>query len=399
MTAVGARAGGLLHDRRVAGAALAAIVFLVSWVALDHWFFSHGRIVDTPYYQSYGLSMRNGEVPYRDFEVDYPPGALPVFLAPTYVGEPTWIVDYQRWFARIMAACGLLVLAFVILARPPTHGVVLVALSPLLAGSLILSRFDLWPAAFVAAAVAALVADRHRLGWLALACAITAKVYAVVLLPLAIVWTLRRRGRGELGRCLAIGAVTVAAVFLPFAIVAPHGLWQSLWGQVSRPLQVESTMASLLTTFGNPHDAVSHHSVGITGHGGLEALTTVLELGVLVALWVAFARGTVERERLVRYAAACVCAFVVLGKVLSPQYLIWLVALVALVRGTRGLAAAVLLGAAMITTQYWFAAPRYEAYIHDYSHAPLVLLRNLMLVALLAVLALSRGPRAAYSAP
>src|SRR5262249_54409748 len=161
----------------------------------------HGRIVDTPYYQSYGLSMRNGEVPYRDFEVDYPPGALPVFLAPTYVGEPTWIVDYQRWFARLMAVCGLLVLAFVLLARPPTHGVVLVAVSPLLAGALILGRFDLWPAALVAAAVAAFVAGRDRLGWLALALAITAKVYAIVLVPLAIVWTLRRRGRGELGRC------------------------------------------------------------------------------------------------------------------------------------------------------------------------------------------------------
>jgi hypothetical protein len=70
----------------------------------------------------------------------------------------------------------VLVLAFVLLARPPVHGVVLVAVSPLLAGALILTRYDLWPAAFVAAGVAALVADRHRLGWLGLACAFTAKL-------------------------------------------------------------------------------------------------------------------------------------------------------------------------------------------------------------------------------
>jgi uncharacterized membrane protein len=375
-------------------ALLAAAVFLASWVMLDHWFFSHGRIVDTPYYQSYGLSMRNGEVPYRDFAVDYPPGALPVFLAPTYVGEPTWIVDYQRWFARLMAVCGLLVLAFVLLARPPVHGIVLVAVSPLLVGALILTRFDLWPAAFVAAGVAALLADRHRLGWFALGCAFTAKLYAVVLLPLALVWTLRRRGRRELAACALGWLAIVAVAFLPFAIVAPHGLWEGLWGQVSRPLQIESLAAAFLTTFGHPADAVSHHSIGLVGQGGLEAATAVVELAALIALWVAFARGPFERDRFVRYAAAAVCAFVVFGKVLSPQYLIWLVPLVALVRGSRGIAAGALLAAAMVLTQYWFAAPRYEAYGRDYSYAALVLLRDLLLAALLVVLALPRYSRA-----
>jgi hypothetical protein len=80
--------------------------------------------------------------------------------------------------------------------------------------------------------------------------------------------------------------------------------------------------------------------------------------------------------------------------VLSPQYLIWLVPLVALVYGRRGVTAALLLAAAMIETQYWFAAPRYRGYVdHDF-HAPLVLLRNLILVALLAVLAAPARRRA-----
>ena len=52
MTVVARRGTGALHGRRFAGAALALVVFLASWLMLDHWFFSHGRIVDTPYYQS-----------------------------------------------------------------------------------------------------------------------------------------------------------------------------------------------------------------------------------------------------------------------------------------------------------------------------------------------------------
>jgi len=370
-----------------ARAVLAAVVFVVAWWALGHWFFAHGRIPDTPFYQGYGLELRNGAVPYRDFSLDYPPGALPVFAAPTYAGHPTDIGDYQRWFARLMLACGLGVLAFVLLARPPLHGVALVALSPVLLGPLVLSRYDLWPAAFVAASVAAFAGERPRLAWLALGCAVGAKLYPAVLVPVAIVWTLRRRGRGELWRGLAIFGVTVVAVFAPFALLAPHGVWLSVWDQVSRPIQVESLAASLLTTFGHPHAILSTSSVSIAGHHGLETLTTVVELVSLIVLWISFARGPAVPGRFFRYAAACVCAFVAFGKVLSPQYLIWLVPLVALVRGRRGLAAATLFAVIMVETQFWFYAPRYRAYVDHFAHAPLVLARNAALVALLVLLA------------
>ena len=88
------------------------------------------------------------------------------------------------------------------------------------------------------------------------------------------------------------------------------------------------------------------------------------------------------------HAAACVCAFVVFGKVLSPQFLIWLVALVALVRGRRGLAAMLLLAVAAIDTQFWFSAARYGEYQRDFHFAWLVLGRNVLLLAILATLAL-----------
>jgi hypothetical protein len=373
-------------------AAIAVVLFLGAWACLDHGWYSHGRIVDTPIYQGYGLQMRNGLVPYRDFSVEYPPGALPAFVAPTYFGQPTVPADYQRWFARLMALCGLACLVFVVLSRPSRPAVIFVALSPLLVGYVILSRFDLWPAAFVAAAVAAFLHDRHRLGWLALALAFAAKLYAFVLIPLAIVWTLRRRGRDELVKGLAIWVVAVAAVFAPFAVIAPHGLWHGLWGQVSRPIQVESLVASFLTTFGSPRDAVSHNSVGIVGYGWLAALTTVLELLCLIGLWIGFTHGPADEDRLVRYSAACVAAFVAFGKVLSPQYLIWLVPLVPLVRGRRGLVASGLLALALLATQFWFTSARYADYIGGYRYAPLVLSRNLLLVAILAVVAWPRRP-------
>ena len=116
-------------------------------------------------------------------------------------------------------------------------------------------------------------------------------------------------------------------------VVAPHGLWDSLSGQASRPLQIESLGASLFTTFGHPSVISSHGSQNVAGHGAVAAVFALLQIAALVALWIAFARGPATGDRLLRYSAAAVCAFIAFGKVLSPQYLLWLIPLVPLVRG------------------------------------------------------------------
>ena len=101
-----------------------------------------------------------------------------------------------------------------------------------------------------------------------------------------------------------------------------------------------------------------------------------------------------EPARLARYAAAAVLAFVALGKVLSPQFMIWLVPLVALVAapGPRSL-----LAAALVTTQLWFPFRYWDLAKHfDPLSSWLVLLRDLLLVALLlcsSLAAAARRPR------
>ncbi|HEX6663790.1 MAG TPA: hypothetical protein VF025_08960, partial [Gaiellaceae bacterium] len=85
------------------------------------------------------------------------------------------------------------------------------------------------------------------------------------------------------------------------------------------------------------------------------------------------------------------CAFIAFGKVLSPQFLIWLIPVVPLVRGRRGVAAGALLGAALVLTQIWFPH-RYFRLALDFEPGLswLLLARDLVLVALTAVLVTSR---------
>ena len=83
-----------------------------------------------------------------------------------------------------------------------------------------------------------------------------------------------------------------------------------------------------------------------------------------------------------RWSAAALVAFVALGKVLSPQFLIWLVPVVPLVAGLRGLRASVLLAAGLVLTQLWFPSRYWDlARELDPLASGLVLARDLVLVA------------------
>ena len=383
----------------IALAAAAACAFLGSWVVLGHlWYHSTGQIVDTPTYEQYGDAIAAGQVPYRDFQLEYPPGALLPFVAPELTARKGDLGSYGHAFERWMAGAGVLLTLFAAAAlatlrAPPlraTLALALIAVSPLLLGTVVLTRFDLWPAALTAAVLAALFAGRNELGALGLGAAIATKLYPIVLVPLGIAWVWRAHGRRRALAWTTLVAATCAAVFVPFAAVAPGGLGHSFGVQLHRPLQIESLGAATLIAL--------HHVAGIgitlrSDHGsqniegsGADAVaiaTTVLALFALCAVWFLFARGPAEPERLAAAAAASVATFMAFGKVFSPQFMIWLVPLVPLVRSRL---APVLLAAALVLTQRWFPAHYWALTTYAPRESWTLLARDLVVVALAGVL-------------
>ena len=393
-------------------AALAVALFLGSWQLIHHGFYNtRKQIRDTPVYQRYGDAIVSGDVPYRDFGLEYPPGALLVFVVPALGhSEEGDAHAFRRVFEALMWAAGAIALVcaayalWALRAGPGrlTAALAFVALAPLALGSVVLSRFDLWPAALTVAALAALAGGRERLGLGVLALAVATKVYPGVLLPLALTHVWRRRGGREALVCAGVFAAVLALCFGPFLVLAPGGVWDSVVRQTTRPLQIESLGSSLLLA--------AHHALGVSiqwksSHGSqnlvgtapdvLTALQTVLQIAALLGVWALFARGPAGREELVRGSAAAVCAFVAFGKVLSPQFLIWLVPLVPLVRGRRGLASSGLLAAALVLTQLWFPYRYLNLVFHfDAVASWLVLVRDVVLVVLLAALVWPAGREA-----
>ena len=130
----------------------------------------------------------------------------------------------------------------------------------------------------------------------------------------------------------------------------------------------------------------SHGSQNLGGRAVdvVGALQSILQIAVLLAIWIWFARRGRTHEELVQACAAAVVAFVALGKVLSPQFLVWLIPLVPLVRSRFAWA---LLALALAWTQGWFPQ-HYWPYALNFAQPQswLVLMRDVMLIALLVVL-------------
>src|SRR6266576_2909906 len=218
--------------RAASNALLAAVLVGAVWALLHVGWYAHHQITDYGVYRHYGDGIvKTHAVPYRDFPMEYPPAALPVFVLPALVER----YDYDRVFQAVIAA-----------------------VAPLALGSVVISRYDLWPTALVAVGIAALVRGRSTTSALLLGTAFAAKLWPVVLAPLVVIWLARTRGPRAAAQWAAAAVATAAAWFLPFVALSPAGVGHTFHSQLARPLQLESLAGSLLIA--------AHEAAGTTLH-------------------------------------------------------------------------------------------------------------------------------------
>jgi hypothetical protein len=390
---------------------------------------------DVGVYQGYGARVVGGEVPYRDFALEYPPGALPMFVLPSariLTGGSTdgavWAPlnssarHYQRGFESLVLILAIVMVcltawSLTVLRRPLGSFLLslsVVALSPLLVGDVFPGRFDIWPALLTAGALALAVRGWYLPGAVLLGVGAATKLYPALLLPVFAIVAFRDRGvRSAISSALA-GVGGAIAVFAPFAVLSLSGTWEGVRVQFQGGLQIESVTSSLLVAashaaralerFGFPRPSPLTNRATQAGISrsvlvgpGLDATAVVLNVLLvlaLLALWLWLARSKAEvRDDLTRFSAATIAVVLVLGPVLSPQYMIWPFALVPLVGGRRGVVATLAFACAALITRFWFPS----GYVDfenglDNDSGALLLARNLVLLATALALVVWSNP-------
>ena len=367
-----------------------------------------GPITDALFVSPYWDDARfvsDGLMPYRDFPLEYPPLSLPVFLLPAVL--PFGGLDYPSYrtaFEVLMTVCVMGFVPIVVTTGVALRanrwqlalGVAIAAASPLLLGPLMISRYDPWPALLTGAATLAAVLGRHRWAFALLALGVLAKVYPVFLVPVFLAWAWRTSGPREAAMALGVGTFVGLAGFAPFAAAGTDALIEPFVRTFNRPLQIESLGASILIGLHNwvgldpGHVIYTFLSFNLDGDlAGTASTVQSLALGAaLLALWVVAALGAVSRARFVVSCAAVLCTTVALAKVLSPQYVIWLVPAIAVLTPVWGLRPLAGLGAVLALTQLYYPG-MYARYLlrFDAGATIAILERNLALVALAVCLA------------
>jgi hypothetical protein len=286
--------------------------------------------------------------------LEYPPLTLLPFSLPLLAPLPY----YQMAFAILMALTSMLI--YWVLLKYGPHNAALVFALYLLLGAVAFApgRFDLLPAAFTLLCLIAAERGHWTSAYVALAFGTLLKLYPVILLPVLFLaeqqlqgrlkmpapaftlrrlpgqlwYTLREMRHGSWRNC-GIFLAIVLGITGCFALLNFQG---AVTSQISyfaqRPIQVEasgSTLLWLAKDVGVPLQiAYTYGSLNIISRldGAVSQVSTILlVMGYITIVFMQW-RGKMD---LTQAAIAVIFVFIATGKVFSPQYLIWLMPLLA----------------------------------------------------------------------
>lgn len=366
-----------------------------SWLVL-------GRPLPADYPVSYreqfelGAQLRDSPralLPYRDIPFSYPPLLMVPLLAAGLLSIGP--LSYLFVFGLLCTAAWLLALRYCYdiwrllpaTQRVPWARVLALSLLMLLGiGQIAVTRLDAFVALAVTGTIAAHLRGRPLRAALWLASGVLLKLTPILLAPLLLADLLRagQRRRALHAGLLAVGIV--ACVLGATALLAGKGAFQPLLEHQARPLQLESTWATVLLlahAWANVpvHTFVAFGSWNIEGSTVLEWLAGWFPWLAIGGVYVAYWLKPSNALRLVRAAVLVQLTFMLTFRVFSPQYLLWLLPLVLITTTDRRLHR-LLLMALVLTQVIW---PNFYELLERASTAGAVLLaaRNLLLLAVL----------------
>ena len=381
----------------VVAAALLAAGFALTFV-LGPW--DDESITDIPLYSSYAQAFLDGHLPYRDVSFEYPPLAWPVLAVGGLAGDQD---AYRVAFALLAIALTVMMVLFCGRLADVTGGdrgaaLVGAAAAPLLCGAMLRTHFDLVPVVLTLAALTLLCADRPRAGLAVLGVAVAVKLYPLVIVPVVLAWLVARGQRRAAAEGAATLAIVVVVAYGAAAALSVDGTIDSFTYHLDRPVQVESSPAVVVRALDSvglgtamPNDGFRSDGLDHPAGDTVTAVFAAL-LAAAVALLATGAARAPDERALVLASLAATVAFACLGKVLSPQFLTWVIPLMALALAWRMRALAALAALAAVLTLIEFPGLYRDVVDREPLALTLVAVRDLALLGVVGMAIRSLGP-------
>lgn len=309
-------------------------------IGLITWALNRGNVfVDITGYGRWAFDTLGGTLPYRDFNWEYPPMAMPGMLGPALVTAvlPTWryLPYLVAWMAMVLAIDALIQRTLIArCGRDVRHPALLIwILGPALLGAESWTRFDMLAAAAAFSALIYAGTRRSTSAGLAAGIGATLKLWPSLLAPV------QRTRRGAVLATAIAGATVGVVAGITWLITGTSGFSQVLAYQSDRGLQIESVAALPLVWLNH---------LGVEGYGtrfaygafeitgpGVSELADLAQVAFAVCLGLVFLahwrlmKHDAGRRGVALTGVALMLVILVTNKVFSPQYVLWLLAVMA----------------------------------------------------------------------
>ncbi len=340
------------------------------------------------------MEILGGQIPYHDFAFEYPPLALLILVIPGLFFRS--LSSYFIAFAVEIFLFDVIAIALIVyisrrLNMSTVRSLVFYTLfMAVVAGPIVIQRYDLVPAVLVLVALVALIKERNNWAWAMLALGVVAKLFPLVVAPLFFIWHIAKRQYGQLIKGVAVFSAVILATVIPWVVIDAQGFWHSISYHLERGLHAESSYGSFillgqLLGFTHVQGGFSpYNSYDLTSPlaDSLAAASFYIMAALLLALYLLFAFQLKKRQNkitslgmpaaeaeslLLRYSALVIIAFLASSKVFSIQYLIWLCPLLPLLDIRRSSLIFIL----------FLIAGAFTLYIYPFNYTPFARFENL----------------------
>jgi uncharacterized membrane protein len=316
-----------------------------------------GHTSDLVLYHQYALDFFNDKIPYIDFQMEYPPLSLVAFSLPILFSleKPIGYEAYQALFVlqtTLLCLLSNVVLLQILATRKSKHTSQVKATAVFTLAVCILSpflpwKFDILPALLTILALSCLIFGRPMINGVSLGFAIITKLYPLVIAPIFCIYYLVDKNFRAFWR-MVLGLALSAIILIPLFLLKPDWPLTFLSYHQLRGLNIESLSGGilLLTKVLDLTPVEIVHNFGAFHidefYSGLVTkwltIFSILALGVVIIL--SFFRFKQEKERsgaisnqsLVAFTLIALLTFILTNKVFSPQYLIWLLPFIPLLK-------------------------------------------------------------------
>ncbi|MCE7060247.1 hypothetical protein [Dyadobacter sp. CY343] len=324
--------------------------FVLVYLALEmHYLYArHGsHFTDLTLYYGAASKILDGQVPYRDFQIEYPilaliPVIIPEFLNRIFTGT---LNGYIFWFAAQNITLGLAAGYLVAEIEKNNHKIIAYRYLGVLLLSLpiFLFRFDPFPS-FLTALTLYYLAGNPFISASAMMISIATKLYALVMIPVLGLYYLFNRQFKKLFIHAAGFTFILLLIVITFFWIGNNAIDDFLSNHLLRGIHLESVAGGILLLFQKAgildiqiiHNYGAFHLESAWSDYALQIvkfLTPVAFIAMLCFIIWVFLRetkrsGHVKIKTLIQALLLQTLLFILLNKVFSPQYLVSLLPLI-----------------------------------------------------------------------